>query len=261
MRQTADILKTFYENRLGQTARDMTWRRLYALWGDLAGANVLGFGYCAPYLSAAQKRANRIVFVCPNEQGALPQSGSRGVQTCLADETLLPFSDATFDRVLCVHGVEEADDLPGLLDELWRVTQPEGRIVIVAAGRAGLWARRETLPFGAGRSFTRHQLRRQLTRARFHPTVGAGALYGPPVSALSSPRLARGFERCGEALWPGLAGLVMVEAIKRLYVEPDRGHDAKVRIKSFSPQPNGIRPSSHRTRRRPHAPACQDEPS
>lgn len=242
MRVTAKSLQAFYGSRLGQTARDMVLRRLYPLWGDMAGTNILGFGYCAPYLASAQKQANRIVLVAPPEQGILAHKGQRGVQSCLASETRLPFSDATFDRVLCAHAIEEADDLSGLLSELWRVTRPEGRIVIVAAGRAGLWARMDNLPFGAGRSFSRQQLRRHLHRARFHPTVGAGALYGPPVARLSGPRLARTFERCGEALWPGLAGVVMVEAIKRLYVEPDRGQEQKVRAPILgSAQPKGAR--------------------
>lgn len=244
MRETAKQLQKFYEGRLGETARDMTLRRLYPLWGDLAGANVLGFGYCAPFLDMAEKQANRIVLVSPKGQGSLAHQNKRGVNACLTDETLLPFSDATFDRVLCVHGLEEAEDLPGLLSELWRVTRPEGRIVIVASARAGLWARMDDLPFGAGRSFSRQQVRRLLEHARFHPTVGAGALYAPPIRRLAGPKLARGFERCGEALWPGLAGLIMVEAIKRLYVEPDRGQGHKVRSPLFgATQPTGTRTS------------------
>lgn len=244
MRETADSLDAFYQGRLGQTARDMAVRRLRALWGDMAGQNILGFGYCSPYLDMARRQANRIVFAAPAEQGAIARPGPRGVQTCIADETLLPFSDASFERVLCVHAVEEADDLQGLLKELWRVTEPEGRIVVIAAGRSGLWARMDNLPFGAGRSFSRQQLRRQLIRARFHPTVGAGALYGPPIARLSGPRLARGFERCGEALWPGLAGLVMVEAIKRLYVEPDRIPRQGLRAPIFGSGQKGAQPSA-----------------
>jgi SAM-dependent methyltransferase len=165
---------------------------------------------------------------------------------CLAEETRLPFPDATFDRVLCVHAVEESDDLPGLLRELWRVTQPEGRIVVVAAGRAGLWAQRDSLPFGAGRSFSRTQLRRRLAAAGFSPTVGAGALYGPPVSRLSGPRLAYGFERFGETVWPGFCGLVMVEAIRRLYVEPTRLEEARVRSPLFGA---AARPTLERSER------------
>jgi SAM-dependent methyltransferase len=233
MRESAERLESFYAAPLGRMARDMALRRLRTLWPDLAGNNALGFGYTAPYLESYRKSANRIVLVNPDVQGAIAHRSSRGVMTCVAGETLLPFSDARFDRVLCVHAVEEADDLPGLLRELWRVTQPEGRIVVIAAGRSGLWAQRDSLPFGAGRSFSRNQLRARLITAGFTPTVGSGALYGPPVTRLSGPKVAYGFERFGETICPGLAGLVMVEAIRRLYVEPDRLEIAKVRAPIF----------------------------
>ena len=233
MRVTADRLQDFYAEPLGLCARDMVLRRLESLWPDLAGHNALGFGYSEPFLQAYRKSANRIVLVCPPEQGAVAHRSARGVMACVADEDALPFSDNQFSRVLCVHALEEARDRAELLRELWRVCEPEGRIVVVAAGRAGLWARSETLPFGAGRPFTRTQLRAQLTAAGFQPTVGAGALYGPPVRALMRPRLCMGFERVGETVWPGLAGLVMVEAIKRLYVEPDRGARERVRAPVF----------------------------
>ncbi|WP_298913369.1 class I SAM-dependent methyltransferase [uncultured Algimonas sp.] len=233
MRETADQLESFYAAPLGRMACDMAMRRLHTLWPDLAGNNAMGFGYAAPYLDAYRKSANRIVLVNPAGQGAIAHRSSRGVMGCVADETQLPFSDATFDRVLCVHAVEEADDLPGLLRELWRVTQPEGRIVVIAAGRSGLWSRMDHLPFGAGRPFSRGQLRARLLKAGFTPTVGAGALYGPPVARLSGPKISYGFERFGETVWPGFAGLVMVEAIRRLYVEPDRLETAKVRAPLF----------------------------
>jgi hypothetical protein len=104
---------------------------------------------------------------------------------------------------------------------------------VIAAGRSGLWAQRDSLPFGAGRPFSRNQLRARLTSAGFSPTVGSGALYGPPVTRLSGLKIATGFERFGETICPGLAGLVMVEAIRRLYVEPDRLETAKVRAPLF----------------------------
>ncbi|MGB3455771.1 MAG: methyltransferase domain-containing protein [Litorimonas sp.] len=243
MRETAERLESFYAAPLGRMARDMVVRRLRSLWPDLAGNNALGFGYAAPYLDTYRKSANRIVLACPGGQGAIAHRSSRGVMACVADEAFLPFSDATFDRVLCVHAVEEADDLPGLLRELWRVTQPEGRIVVVAAGRSGLWSRMDHLPFGAGRPFSRNQLRRRLITAGFTPTVGAGALYGLPMSRLSGPKIAYGFERFGETVWPGFAGIVMVEAVRRLYVEPHRVEEAAVRAPLFghSRQPSAER--------------------
>ncbi len=237
MRQTVITLEKFYASRLGLMACEMASRRLTTLWPDLSGQDVLGFGYCGPYLNIYMKAANRVVLAMPGGQGAVAREGQRGIIACLTEEDLLPFSDARFDNVLCVHGVEEAPDLPMLLRELWRVTRPEGRIVIIASNRRGMWSQSEKSPFGAGRPFSRKQLRSALNDAGFVPTVWSGALYAPPVRRLAQSGFSKGCERFGEIVWPTFSGLVLVEAIKRLYAEP-KGHAKKLVMRpSFGHKP------------------------
>lgn len=243
MRQTVITLEKFYASSLGTAARDMAGRRLASLWPDLSGRDVLGFGYCGPYLNPYMKAANRVVLAMPGGQGAVARTGQRGIIACLTEEDLLPFSDARFDHVLCVHGVEETPDLPALLRELWRVTRPEGRIVVIASNRAGMWARSDKSPFGAGRPFSRMQLRMALNDAGFVPTVWSGALYTPPVTQLAGPRFTKTCERFGETVWPKFSGLVLVEAIKRLYAKRD-GEAVKEKAR----RPNfGTSPIANRT--------------
>jgi len=219
MRQTVIQLEQFYASRLGEAAQAMAARRLSNLWPDLSGRDVLGFGYAWPYLEPYARSTKRIILSMPAEQGALAQAGHRGIVTCLTEDSRLPFNDASFDDVFVAHGVEEASDLSRLLSELWRVTRPEGRIVILASNRAGLWARSDTSPFGAGRPFSRSQLRAGLRAVGFVPTIWSGALFVPPIKRLARPSLVKGFERFGETVWPSFSGLVLVEAVKRLYAE------------------------------------------
>jgi len=237
MRETVTRLEEFYASPLGRAASDMAGRRLKSLWPDLSGKNILGFGYCWPYLRPYQLTANRVVMAMPEEQGALAHENARGVSTCLVMEQSLPFSDASFDYVLCVHGAEEAENFPALLRELWRVTRPEGRIAIIAANRAGLWARSERVPFGAGRPFSRTQLRGALTAAGFAPIVWSGALYMPPTARLAKPKLIHATERFGETVWPSFSGLVLVEALKRLYIDPHDKPPGFVQRPSFNTRP------------------------
>ena len=227
MRQTVIHLEQFYASRLGAAAKAMVSRRLENLWPDLTGRDVLGFGYGWPYLQSYAPSTHRTVLAMPGAQGAIAQAGRRGIMTCLTEEALLPFADASFDDVLVAHGVEETPDIQGLLSELWRVTRPEGRIVVIASNRAGLWARSDSSPFGAGRPFSRSQLRGALRTAGFVPTVWSGALFAPPIKRLSSPGMVRGFERFGETVWPSFSGVVLVEALKRLYAESS-GHKSRL---------------------------------
>lgn len=237
MRESVTRLEEFYASPLGLAAKDMAARRLKSLWPDLSGKNILGFGYCWPYLQPYQLGANRLIMAMPEAQGALAHENARGVTACLVMEQALPFSDASFDYVLCVHGAEEAENFPALLRELWRVTRPEGRITIIAANRAGLWARSEAVPFGAGRPFSRTQLRAALKMAGFAPIVWSGALYVPPVKRLARPKLIHATERFGETVWPSFSGLVLVEALKRLYVDPSDKPSGFVQRPSFSVRP------------------------
>ena len=246
MRQTVITLEKFYASPLGVTANNMALRRLSSLWPKLSGQDVLGFGYCGPYLNPYMKSANRVVLAMPGGQGAVAHEGQRGIIACLTEENFLPFSDARFDNVLCVHGVEETPNLDELLRELWRVTRPEGRIVVIASNRAGMWARSDKSPFGAGRPFSRTQLRAALNNVGFVPTVWSGALYVPPIRKLTGIGFTRGCERFGETVWPRFSGLVLVEAIKRLYAEPKGTAKKLVMRPSFASQPIANRTASRR---------------
>ena len=239
MRQSVIELEKFYASRLGGAARDMVARRLATVWPELSGRDVLGFGYCQPCLSPYLDAAKRVILAMPDGQGAMAQTGKRGLITCLTQEDFLPFSDAQFDNVLVAHGVEETNRLGDLMTELWRITKPEGRIVVIASNRAGLWARSDKSPFGAGRPYSRAQLRSVLKTAGFIPTIWSGALYSPPLRLLTGANSLGMCEKFGETVFPGFSGLVLVEAVKRLYVDSSGGQAERVTRPVFGAAPIG----------------------
>jgi len=237
VRQNVIHIERFYASPLGKTARAMVNRRLDPLWpkadGDMKGLDVLGFGYCAPYLMRYREQAGSLIFAMPEDQGAMISRSKRGNITCLVEDERLPFATASFDRVFVAHGLEDTQRPARLMDELWRVLRPEGQIVILAANRAGLWSRSDASPFGSGRPFTRGQLGAVLTGAQFLPTAWAGALYMPPSRRLTG--IAGGLERFGETVMPRFSGLILVRAIKRLYANTQSGHTAKMRVPDLIP--------------------------
>lgn len=213
----ADELADFYAGPLGGAVQAMVQRRLFALWPHLNGRHVLSLGYGIPFLTPYEGRAGKIVYALPELMGA-PASGAAGQRNMVVTQGhRLPFPPGVFDTVLVTHALEDTPRLPAMLSELWRVLEPEGRVVIIAANRAGLWARADNNPLGDGRPYSRKQLSRALRAANFQPMRRAGAVYAPPFTPLCRPRLAKACEVVGETLWPGLSGLILVEAIKRLY--------------------------------------------
>jgi SAM-dependent methyltransferase len=223
MRLDVVDLARFYASPLGAAAHAMIARRLAALWPDVPGADLLGIGYATPYLSRYFASARRVIAAMPANQGVQRWPDGGRSATVLIEEHRLPFREALFDRALVVHLMEEADALQPLLRELWRVTSPEARIVVVAANRLGLWARNESSPFGQGRSFSRRQLARLLRDAMFEPVAWARALHAPPVPWPPFAGSAATWEAVCERVVPAFGGVVLVEAIKRVAAETPGG--------------------------------------
>ena len=231
MRRDILELREFYATALGGVVRTMVSRKLIEAWGDASALDVLGLGYPTPYLERLRPRARRTVAAMPAAQGVEVWPAAGRTLACLADECALPFQNALFDRILVIHALEEADDPLAVLRDVWRVLAPSGRVIVVVANRRGVWSNAESTPFGHGRPFTRTQLEGLLREAELEPTAWSRALFAPPLQWTA--RWADGLEAVGARLWPGLSGLLMLEAVKQTFAVRPRGRRARVRV--FAP--------------------------
>lgn len=237
MRRSIEELRTFYGEPAGALARRLLARRLEDAWGEATNCDVLGVGYATPWLDAFVG-ARRVVAAMPGGQGVESWPAAGKNRTLLVDDRRLPFAAGTFDRVLLIHALEEADDAQGLMNEAVRTLSPAGRIILVAAARGGLWSRVETTPFGHGRPFTRHQLERLVRGAGLEPTAWSQTLYVPPWRPLLA--LADGFEQVGKRVMPGAAGVILLEATRHAYARIRPGGavaTVPARASSLHPQP------------------------
>ena len=234
MQLDAADLADYYEAPLGLLTRRIIARHLRASWPSVKGACVLGYGFAVPYLRQFQGEAERVVALMPAQQGAVAWPAGRSL-SALGDEGALPFSDAFFDRILVVHGLEGADALRPLLRQLWRVLAPEGRMLLVVPNRTSLWAQLDRSPFGVGRPFSRGELDRLLRSALFEPLAWDRALYVPPFRGRSLVRTGMGWDRLLRRIAPALAGVHIVEAGKTFYGA------APVRVAKISPQWSTVR--------------------
>ncbi len=215
--------ETFYASPGGAMAARLLAQRLRGLWPSLRGQAVLGIGHAVPYLPLWSAEAARAIALSPAPPGAgAPRPGAA---ILVAAGEALPFPDLCFDRVLLVHGLEMAENARRLLRETWRVLKDDGRLLVVAPNRRGLWAHAEHTPFGHGQPYSPGQVTRLLERHLFRVERRDSALYVPPYA----PFLRGGgvWEACGQAVWPARhAGLAIVEARKNLLAVTPAGRVA-----------------------------------
>ncbi|MBE9604659.1 methyltransferase domain-containing protein [Acetobacteraceae bacterium H6797] len=208
-------LPEFYASAMGLVAARRLRERLIAIWPDLRGRNVLGLGWTAPYLGLWQAEAQRCLSLVPPQIEATRWPAQHPM--VMAEEETLPFPDRSMDRVLLVHGLEAAENGRRMMREVWRVLADDGRVLVVAPNRRGLWAHLEKTPFGQGQPYSMGQLRRLLKRQLFTIEQHDTALYIPPFGPRPLMRGSRLWERMGKAVAPRLAGLVMIEASKSVW--------------------------------------------
>ncbi|MEM9725904.1 MAG: methyltransferase domain-containing protein, partial [Pseudomonadota bacterium] len=186
-------------------------------WPSVKGLTLAGFGFAAPVLPPLRLEAQRALALMPAQQGAIPWPRDGGNLVALVDPYRWPVHAAFLDRLILTHALENVDRPDRLLEECWRALAPEGRLLVMAPNRSGLWARRDGTPFGAGRPYSFGQLDTLLRNHGFMVSAHEGALYFPPSQRRTLLRAGNLIERAGRRLdWSRLAGVLFVEAVKRV---------------------------------------------
>ena len=157
------------------------------MWGDTKGQTIVGFGFATPLLRPFLAKARRIIALMPAEQGVIAWPGDTGehLANCavLCEELHWPIANGQVDKLVLLHALETCTDTDALLDEIWRVLGPGGRVVFIVSNRSGLWARSDKTPFGVGRPYSVGQVEHLLRLHKFVPERHFPALYFCPFFA------------------------------------------------------------------------------
>lgn len=182
-----------------------------ACWGDYRGLRVAILSPANPALGSFGKDAERLVELRTVRPGRESFPAPLRVNVEAAS---LPVADSIFDRVLLLHALEVAPDDAAVLREVWRVTAPEGRVLVIASNRLGPWAWFGRSPFRRGRALTKAGLRQRLAAAAFEIRAVRCALYAPPLPESVYLRIADLWEQ----LAPPFCGAVLADGVKRLHL-------------------------------------------
>lgn len=213
----SELRDFYYGTHLGAMAQRRLQGAARELWPRVSGLNVAGYGFAAPFLRPFRGEAARVLCMMPAGQGAMhwPREGPNAA--VLVEAATWPVQTGFIDRLLLAHGLETADQPNRVLEECWRALAPEGRMLIIAPNRSGIWARRDGTPFGFGRPYSFAQLDAQLADHGFSIERHGAALYFPPSQRRFWLNAAGLIERAGRRLdAQRIAGALIVEAVKRV---------------------------------------------
>ncbi len=214
MRTDVQHLRDFYRSPLGQTVRRRLALCVRERWRDVRGLRLAGVGYPVPVLRPFLEEAERVAALMPATQGVVRWPRSIPNIATQVEEVDWPLPDAMIDRLVLLHALETAEEVRPFLRECWRVLAPGGRLLAIVPNRSGLWALRDTLPFGHGRPFTGQQLRRLLSDNMFEPLETERALHLAPFHGRTLSRLAAPLEPLTARWFRRFGGVVIVEAEK-----------------------------------------------
>jgi SAM-dependent methyltransferase len=239
-------LRAYYSSNLGQMTERALGQALKPFAKPHKADRVLGFGYATPWLADIGEGAERTLNFMPAAQGAYPWPVKEKPRTALVFEEDLPLPDSAVDTILMVHALEHAQSPKDMLAEFWRVLAPNGRLIIVVPSRRGVWARFEHTPFGTGRPYSMGQVRSLLNDTNFSVEDTGEALYSPPFKRNLTQKFWSTCEAGGAKMWPVFAGVLIIEARKRVFqgLPVKQKRSRRVFAPVLAPQTAGMRDAS-----------------
>jgi demethylmenaquinone methyltransferase/2-methoxy-6-polyprenyl-1,4-benzoquinol methylase len=142
-------LHRYWKNRLLKLAKTKPGERALDVCcgtGDISfglaklGADVTGLDFSEPMLCVAKQRS--VAAVCDRRTSEKITGGHRPpLQFLEGDAQNLPFDDVSFDVVTVGYGLRNLPSWERGLGEMWRVTKPGGRILVLDFGKPdnALW--------------------------------------------------------------------------------------------------------------------------
>ena len=208
-------LKAFYDSALGRYTCQRLRLKITALWHEISREKILGFGFTLPYLPLFSYGNECFAFM-PSTIGAMKIKGS--VPCVMADCINLPAKNEYFDRVIIVHGLENCELPAKLLEEIWRVLKPAGKLLVIVPNQGTFWQKIKN-PFRTSRVFSRHRLINCLTYSKFTPKKFRRALFFIPTKFRNLNRLCG---IIGMIFWRPFSGVLIVEAEKLIFAASGR---------------------------------------
>jgi len=212
-------LDEWYRQWPGELVSKAECKVLAELTGGLFGYHLVQLGSLGPgqdFLAQCPVRRHYVVDVC---------GGGGKVALCARPEQL-PIAGDSVDAVILPHTLDFADDPHQVLREAERILIPEGRLLITGFNPWSLWGLWRLLrrPFSrgsralpwCGHFLSYPRLQDWLTLMGFDIERTDVRVFRPPLRREVALKRLAFLEPLGGRYWPMLAGVYVVQAVKRV---------------------------------------------
>jgi len=218
MRPNVVSLRQFYSSRLGRKIKQRLRQLVMEQWPDHAQQVIVGIGYAVPVLRVLERaKPASLIALMPANQGAIYWPVHSENHSVLADELMPPFATNTVHRVVMLHAFEHAPRPLELLQVYWQMLAPGGRLLLIVPNRRSYWASFSVTPFARGTPYSMSQMKELLDEAQFTLRDNFTTLYAPPSASVFWLKLWRSFETLGRIFFPGMGGVLIIDAEKQIY--------------------------------------------
>ena len=220
MYQDFNEYEKFYESELGKNIKYFISLELKKYIYLYKGENFGSFGFSHPFLNFLDNRDIKI-FNCYSEKMGIKKDIINSQHAnILLEEDRLPIEDLFFNHILCIHYLENSNNLKKTIREIWRVLAPEGRAYIVLPNKKSSWNLSASSPFSSGFGFSKKQIVNILDDNFFETQFISRLIYFPPWNLRLIFKNKFFFEKIGSYFWRFFNGVYLCVVKKRIYAAP-----------------------------------------
>jgi SAM-dependent methyltransferase len=214
MKPNIESFDTFYRTDYGYAIEKTICKAISSRWPSLVAEDVLGLGFSTPFLNMYLGRTQRLISLMPVNQGVKIWPDKKRCLVASTEELLLPLDNNSFDRVLAVHTLESSDNCEALLNEIWRVLRPNGRVLAIVPNRLGILSKWKNTPFESGQKYTMNELISLLSINNFSILQKETEFLLPASPYSLNLKVIQAASQLGRNFIKPFGGLLIVEAKK-----------------------------------------------
>ncbi|MFN7039201.1 MAG: methyltransferase domain-containing protein [Alphaproteobacteria bacterium] len=191
-------LKNFYNTELGRYLHKSLIEEIYRYWPDIEGKNLLELGHKNIYSDKINVK-NKL-YISPTDfiKNKIPKENS-------------------FDKILVVHCLEYLNDIQSMLQTLWNILTPEGKLLIIVPNRYSVLPVANINIFKKAKLFTLYEIINLLNDNHFLTIKSSSRVFLTLNFYKNFPTISNFFDHVGSKWFIPFGTFLIIEAKKTTY--------------------------------------------